>query len=81
MHACQCHEMFLPDNKTRHGFFLGDGAGVGKGRQLAGLIKENCAQGRFKAVWLSASADLALDAHRDLTDIGAEILPQYRLTD
>lgn len=81
MYACQCHEMFLPDNKTRHGFFLGDGAGVGKGRQLAGLIKGNCAQGRFKAVWLSASADLALDAHRDLTDIGAEILPQYRLTD
>ena len=25
---------------TRPGFFLGDGAGVGKGRQIAGLIKE-----------------------------------------
>lgn len=29
----------LPDG-SRKGFFLGDGAGVGKGRQIAALIKE-----------------------------------------
>lgn len=31
-YACQRHQHFLPDG-TRAGFFLGDGAGVGKGRQ------------------------------------------------
>ena len=28
----------------RYGFLLGDGAGVGKGRQLAGIIAENWVQ-------------------------------------
>lgn len=56
----------------RKGFFLGDGAGVGKGRQLAGIIYENWLQGRRRHLWFSASADLHLDARRDLDDIGAE---------
>jgi hypothetical protein len=48
------------------GFFLGDGAGVGKGRQLAAIIFENWIQGKRKHVWFSASSDLRLDAERDL---------------
>ena len=32
--ACQRHQYILP-NSTRAGFFLGDAAGVGKGRQVA----------------------------------------------
>jgi len=48
------------------GFFLGDGAGVGKGRQLAGIIYENWLNGRKKHIWLSASSDLSFDARRDL---------------
>lgn len=55
----------------RKGFFLGDGAGVGKGRQLAGIIYENWAQGRRRHIWVSVSTDLHLDARRDLDDIGA----------
>lgn len=55
----------------RKGFFLGDGAGVGKGRQLAGIIYENFLQGRRRHIWISVSADLHLDARRDLDDIGA----------
>lgn len=35
------------DNGHRAGFFLGDGAGVGKGRQIAALIKE---------MWLKGAA-------------------------
>jgi len=38
------------------GFFIGDGAGVGKGRQIAGIIMDNYARGRRQAVWLSTSA-------------------------
>mgnify|MGYP003386169523 CR=1 FL=1 len=80
MYASQRHETFLPGGKEKHGFFLGDGAGVGKGRQLAGIIKENYAQGRCKSIWLSASADLSRDARRDLDDIGAGCIPDYVLT-
>ena len=55
----------------RKGFYLGDGAGVGKGRQVAGLLLENVkARGLTKHVWISASADLIIDAKRDLEDLG-----------
>lgn len=37
------------------GFFIGDGAGVGKGRQIAGIILDSYARGRRRAVWLSTS--------------------------
>jgi len=53
------------------GFYLGDGAGVGKGRQIAGCIYENFRTRELtKHVWLSASSDLINDARRDLSDIG-----------
>eukprot|EP01041_Mallomonas_annulata_P007017 gene7017-14279_t len=70
VYAAQAHTCFLKSGE-RKGFFLGDGAGVGKGRQLAGIILENSAMGRHKHIWLSASADLQYDARRDLDDIGA----------
>ena len=57
----------------RCGFFLGDGAGVGKGRQLAGLILDQLARGRGKHVWFSSSADLRHDAERDLRDLGCHV--------
>jgi hypothetical protein len=50
----------------------GDGAGVGKGRTIAGLIYENFLQGRKKAIWVSVSNDLKYDSERDLKDIGAK---------
>lgn len=36
----------------RAGFLLGDGAGMGKGRTLAGFCVENIARGRNKHVWV-----------------------------
>lgn len=53
----------------------GDGAGVGKGRTVAGIIFENYKLGRKKAIWVSVSNDLRYDAVRDLTDIGAGYIP------
>lgn len=49
----------------------GDGAGVGKGRTIAGIIYENYLLGRKRALWFSVSSDLKFDAERDLRDIGA----------
>lgn len=78
IYACQQHNQYLPDNCTRRGFLIGDGAGVGKGRTIAGIIYENYLCGRKKSIWLSVSTDLKLDAERDLRDIGAKI-PVYIL--
>eukprot|EP00960_Hanusia_phi_P033852 750679-Hanusia_phi.AAC.2 len=69
LYACQRHQMLLP-NGCRAGFFLGDGAGVGKGRQISGIIFDSLARGRRKHVWLSTSSDLKLDAERDLKALG-----------
>lgn len=73
-YACQQHSQFLADG-SRAGFLLGDGAGVGKGRTLAGIIHENYLNGRKRAIWLSVSNDLRFDAERDLRDIGAGKIP------
>ncbi|XP_033239959.1 protein strawberry notch isoform X1 [Drosophila pseudoobscura] len=69
-YASQAHDHLLPDG-SRAGFLIGDGAGVGKGRTIAGIIYENFLKGRKKALWISVSNDLKYDAQRDLIDIGA----------
>ncbi len=63
----------------RKGFFLGDGAGVGKGRTIAACIKEHFAAGHgTRALWVSVSKDLNFDAQRDLNDVRADtqVFPQ-----
>uniref|UniRef100_A0A182Q7B7 Strawberry notch n=1 Tax=Anopheles farauti TaxID=69004 RepID=A0A182Q7B7_9DIPT len=69
-YASQAHAHLLPDG-SRAGFLIGDGAGVGKGRTIAGIIYENYLKGRKKSIWISVSNDLRYDAERDLRDIGA----------
>ncbi|VDL82627.1 unnamed protein product [Schistocephalus solidus] len=69
VYASQRHQCILP-NGQRAGFLIGDGAGVGKGRTIAGIIYENYLQRRKKAIWLSVSNDLRVDAERDLCDVG-----------
>lgn len=70
IYALQQHEKHLPRG-DRAGFFIGDGTGVGKGRELAAIIWENWLRGRRKACWFTCNTDLAVDARRDLDDIGA----------
>ncbi|XP_060131316.1 protein strawberry notch homolog 2 isoform X4 [Zootoca vivipara] len=77
-YACQQHEVLLP-NGQRAGFLIGDGAGVGKGRTVAGIIFENYLKGRKKSLWFSASNDLKYDAERDLKDIDAPDIPVHAL--
>lgn len=58
----------------------GDGAGVGKGRQIAALIKElhRSPSGVKRVLWVSTSLDLREDARRDLRDMDAlDMLPVY----
>uniref|UniRef100_A0A4W5R0Y1 Protein strawberry notch homolog 2 n=1 Tax=Hucho hucho TaxID=62062 RepID=A0A4W5R0Y1_9TELE len=78
IYACQQHEVILQNNQ-RAGFLIGDGAGVGKGRTVAGIILENYLKGRKKALWFSVSNDLKYDAERDLKDINAPTIPVHAL--
>jgi predicted RNA methylase len=56
--------------RFRKGWFLGDGTGAGKGRQIAGIILDNWCQGRRQAIWISKSAALIEDARRDWCALG-----------
>lgn len=58
----------------RKGWFLGDGTGAGKGRQVAGIILDNWLKGRRRAVWISKSDKLLEDAQRDWRALGQEPL-------
>lgn len=79
--ASQRHATLLPPDGARGGFFIGDGAGVGKGRQLAGLIYENWMKGRRRHIWVSTSSDLRIDAARDLADVvGDDRIPVIELS-
>jgi hypothetical protein len=60
--------------RFRRGWFLGDGAGAGKGRQVAGIILDNWLKGRRRAVWVSKSDKLIEDAQRDWSALGQERL-------
>ena len=60
--------------RFRRGFFLGDGTGAGKGRQSAGILLDNWARGKRKALWISKSDKLLEDAQRDWSALGQERL-------
>ena len=67
--------------RFRRGYYLGDGTGAGKGRQVAGVVLDNWLKGRRKALWISKSDKLCEDAQRDWSALGQEklqIVPQSR---
>ena len=65
------------DDGSRMGFMLGDGAGVGKGRQIAGAAYEHWRTGGRRVLWVSVNSDLRIDAQRDMADLGLEPIPIY----
>ncbi|MGA2026674.1 MAG: strawberry notch-like NTP hydrolase domain-containing protein, partial [Syntrophobacteraceae bacterium] len=69
--AGQAHEKILEGPEGhRQGYFIGDGTGVGKGREIAGIIHDNAQKGRKKSLWISANTSLIKDARRDVSGIG-----------
>ncbi len=67
--------------RLRRGWFLGDGTGAGKGRQVAAIILDNWLKGRRRALWISKSDKLIEDAERDWTAVGgyrSDIVPLAR---
>lgn len=68
MYACQQFRNLLP-NGHRCGFLLGDSTGLGKGRQIAGIIADATARGLKKHLWVSQNINLMDDANRDFRDL------------
>ena len=60
------------------GFILGDMTGVGKGRQLAAMIKWSLLKGRIP-VYVTERSLLFSDMYRDLNDIGCGFLRPFIL--
>ena len=65
----------------RYGYFLGDGTGAGKGRQVAGAIMDQRVRDSRRHVWISKSAALLEDARRDWSALGGVGLDIQPLTD
>jgi hypothetical protein len=79
-YAQQAHERMLPDEKTRMGFFVGDGTGLGKGREISGIILNNWRQGRKKAVWISVTPKLAKDSREYLNAVAGSDLGLFEFS-
>ncbi|MEM1298091.1 MAG: strawberry notch family protein [Pseudomonadota bacterium] len=58
--------------RYRQGFFLGDGTGVGKGRQVAALFLTAQGEGVTRGIWISKSDTLIEDARRDWQALGGD---------
>lgn len=54
----------------RKAFYLGDGTGAGKGRQIAACILDNWLQGRRRHIWITKNEPLLEDARRDWAALG-----------
>ena len=60
--------------RFRRRWFLGDGTGCGKGRQVAAIVLDNWLKGRRRPLWISKSEALIEDARRDWSALGQERL-------
>jgi hypothetical protein len=54
----------------RMGYFLGDGTGAGKGRQVASVILDRWLRGERRHIWISKNEALLEDARRDWSALG-----------
>jgi hypothetical protein len=54
----------------RMGYFLGDGTGAGKGRQVASAMLDRWVRGERRHIWISKNEALLEDARRDWSALG-----------
>jgi predicted RNA methylase len=80
IYAGAAHEQMLPGKdaegrQVRKGFMIGDGTGVGKTREIAGILMDNWRRGRKKHVLLSKDKGLMKDARGEFDTIGMKDVP------
>ncbi|MCB2007210.1 MAG: strawberry notch family protein, partial [Rhodoferax sp.] len=66
--AGAAHQQKLPDGKRR-GYFVGDGTGVGKAREIVGIMYDNMRQGRKRHIWVTKNDKLLKQAIKDWTRV------------
>lgn len=71
--AGQQNDIILPSG-ARAAALIGDGTGVGKGREGAAILHDNWAKGRKRLVFISKNWDLLDALKRDLHGIGSKDL-------
>ena len=81
-HARDLPGLFEPEDKGcslkpsaeghayRTGYFLGDGTGAGKGRQVASVILDRWVRGERRHIWITKNEALLEDARRDWSALG-----------
>ncbi|MGV2497669.1 strawberry notch-like NTP hydrolase domain-containing protein [Pelagerythrobacter aerophilus] len=67
-------ELAEDGHSYRQGFFLGDGTGAGKGRQIAALIMDRWLAGERRHIWITKNEALLEDARRDWEALGGMAL-------
>ena len=72
--------MAIYQMKQGQALIIGDQTGVGKGRQMAALIRWAVRQGE-KPIFITQKADLFSDIYRDLVDIGSGDLVPFIFND
>jgi len=79
VYAGAAHSEMLPSDAQnparRKGILIGDGTGVGKTREIAGIIADNWAQGRKKHILISKDKKLIKGARRDFDNVGMNSVP------
>ena len=80
VYAGQAHNEKLPSGE-RAGYFIGDGTGVGKGREISAIIIDNARQGRKKAIWISEKKGLIKNAQGDFADLDMPDIALQSLND
>lgn len=74
--AGEAHSKWLPSTPGavayREGFMIGDGTGLGKAREAAGIILDNFGHGRRKAIWISTGDNLLSAARAEWQKIGQD---------
>jgi hypothetical protein len=80
IYAGAAHSEMLPAMEAdgpqrRKGYYIGDGTGVGKTREIAGIIADNWAEGRKKHILISKDKKLLKGARRDFDNIGMKSVP------
>jgi predicted RNA methylase len=68
--GCELEPSAEEGDLYRSGYFLGDGTGAGKGRQVAGVILDQWLRGNARHIWLSKNETLLEDARRDWAALG-----------
>lgn len=82
VYAGEAHSSTIRDTEgreVRRGYYIGDGTGVGKTREIAGIISDNWQNGRKRHILVSKDDKLFDAAKRDFKNLGLTGIPIHNI--